>query len=460
MDDDTIAAIATAVGEASLGVVRMSGPQALAIADRLFRGVNGRRLAEAPTFTVHYGWIVDPATGADVDEVLTCVMRAPKSYTREDVVEFSGHGGLVGVRRILDAALASGARLAEPGEFTKRAFLNGRIDLAQAEAVLALIRATHDAAHAATVQQLHGGLSTAIHTVRDRLLALQAHLEVRVDFPEEELGAWSPEAVRAELRILDREVGALVTAAERGRVRAQGCVTVICGRPNVGKSSLLNAMLRRDRAIVTPIPGTTRDTIEELIMLEGLPVRLVDTAGLADSVDPVGRAGIHRSREALHQADIALWVLDRAEPLTPQDLAIAELLHGRRAVVALNKVDLPPRLSVEQVHAVIPDTPVVPVAAREARGIEALEGQLVRLIQRAHPADAAVPLVTNVRHLEALQQAQAALRQAQATATAPSSPELLVVDVREALDHLGAITGDAVTDELLETIFSQFCIGK
>ena len=457
---ETIAAIATAVGEASIGVVRLSGPDALAIADALFRGARGRPLAQAPTFTVHYGWVVDPSSGAEVDEVLATVMRAPKSYTREDIVELSGHGGVVSVRRILDLVLAAGARLADPGEFTKRAFLNGRIDLAQAEAVLQIIRATHDAAHAATWQQLRGALSARLRTVRDQLLTVQAHLEVRVDFPEEAHPTWTPEQVQAALGALGQALDALITTAERGQARVHGCVTVLCGRPNVGKSLLLNALLQRDRAIVTPIPGTTRDTLEELCTVEGLPVRLVDTAGLADSEHPVELAGIQRSRAALATANVALWVLDRSEPLTPQDLAVAELVRDRPTLIVLNKVDLPPRLALDPVRAALPDAPILPVSARDRTGLPALEAQLAALIRQAHPPESHIPLVTHVRHLNALRQARDALRQAHAASAGGASPELLVVEIRDALDQLGLITGETVDDELLATIFSQFCIGK
>ena len=460
MGTDTIVAIATAVGEASVGMVRLSGPEAVTIADRLFRSTRGLRLASVPTFTVHYGWIVDPATGVEVDEVLATVMRAPKSYTREDVVEFSAHGGVVSVQRILELALYVGARLAEPGEFTKRAFLNGRIDLAQAEAVLQLIRATHEAAHTATLQQLRGGMSAAICAVRQRLVNVQAHLEVSVDFPGEEHAVRPSEQLLAELLAVGREVERWLRVGSQAKARLDGYLTVICGRPNVGKSSLLNALLGRDRAIVTPVPGTTRDTIEESMMVHGVPIRLVDTAGLTDSTDPVERLGIARSHEALEAADVALWVLDSAEPFLPQDRAIARWVRNRRTVVVLNKVDLPQRLAIEEVRAIVPEAPIVSVSARRAVGLESLQAQLVGLIRAASPTDSEIPLVTHRRHLEALSRTRQAVAQAHAALSRQASYELVLVDVQEALDSLGSITGETLTDELLETIFSQFCIGK
>ncbi len=458
--DETIAAIATAVGEASLGVVRLSGPRAIVIADQIFRRAGGRRLTDAATHTVQYGWIVDPATGADVDEALATIMRAPKSYTREDVVELSGHGGVVTVRRVLAAALAAGARLAEPGEFTQRAFLNGRIDLAQAEAVLQLIRATHDGASTAVLQQLRGGLSARLQSVRERLLTTLAHLEVHVDFPGEEHAIWSTEVLNQTLASLAEELARWLAAAERNRTQVGGCLTVICGRPNVGKSSLLNALLRRDRAIVTPIPGTTRDTLEELVMLEGLPLRLVDTAGVTDSADPIERAGVQRSREALACADLALWVVDGSEPLTPQDLAVAALVQDRRTIVAMNKADLPARLTPEAVQALAPSAPVVSVAARDARGLEVLEAQLLQVIRPELGGNGDVPLVTHLRHQQALRETLEAVRRARVALDDQVSPDLVAVEVREALDQLGMITGETANDELLATIFSQFCIGK
>lgn len=455
--DDTIAAIATAVGEAGIGIVRVSGPQALAVADRLFRGTRGRPLASAAAGTVHHGWIM--VDGQAVDEVLATVFRAPQSYTREDVVEFSGHGGLVSVRQVLHAVVAAGARLAEPGEFTKRAFLHGRLDLAQAEAVLGLIQAAHEAAQTAMLDQLRGGLSTVLRAARERLLTVRAHLEVSVDFPGEEHAAWSPAEVQTQLAEAARQVERLVGSAARGHAQMGGTVTVICGRPNVGKSSLFNAMLKRDRAIVTPVPGTTRDTIEELVMLQGIPVRLVDTAGLAEPSDAVEAAGMARSHEALQVGDVALWVLDGSEPLTSQDLAVADRLHHQRAIAALNKSDLPQRLAVDQLRAAVPHIPIVPVAARASQGIEALEAALVGLIQRA-PAEPGGPLVTSARQADALRRAAAALQRAQAAVVGQRSPELVAADVQEALDQLGVITGETATDDLLDAVFSQFCIGK
>ncbi|MBI4226710.1 MAG: tRNA uridine-5-carboxymethylaminomethyl(34) synthesis GTPase MnmE [Candidatus Omnitrophica bacterium] len=458
--DDTIAAIATAVGEAGLSVVRVSGPQAMATVDRVFRRAAPGRLAEAPSHTVHYGWVLDPATGQPVDEVLATVMRAPRSYTREDVVELSGHGGVVAGRRILETVVAAGARLAEPGEFTKRAFLNGRLDLAQAEAVLQLIRATHEAAHTATVQQLRGGLSAVIRRARERLVTAQAHLEVGVDFPGEGHAVWSSPALDEALGAVEGEIAGLLTAAERARARIHGAVTVICGRPNVGKSSLLNALLRRERAIVSPRPGTTRDTVEETIVLHGMPVRFVDTAGLTESDDPLEQAGVARSREALAAADLALWVVDRSTPLTPQDAAVAALLAPRPCVVALNKVDLPSQLAMDAVRALAPASPVMPVAARDGQGIAELEAQIAARLAPPQPSEPRAPWVTHARHEAALREAHAAVRRARAALAGDQSPELVAVDVREALDQLGTITGETASDELLAAIFSQFCIGK
>ena len=460
MDSDTIAAIATAAGEAALGIVRVSGPRALAVAGAVFQGAAGCPLADAPSHTVQYGWVVDLATREPVDEVLATVMRAPRSYTREDVVEFSGHGGAVAVRRVLDAVLAAGARPAEPCEFTKRAFLSGRLDLAQAEAVLQLIRATHDAAHTATLEQLRGGLSAAIRRLRERLLAVQAHLEVSVDFPGEEHATWSSASVDEQLRDGAQGVDGLLAAAARARPRVHGAVTVICGRPNVGKSMLFNAMLRRDRAIVHPRPGTTRDTIEELVVLDGMPLRLVDTAGLTDTADPVEQAGVSRSHDALAAADIALWVVDRSAPLTPQDAAVAVRLRGRRVLVALNKVDLPPQAAEAEIRAAAPAAPVVPVAARSGLGVPELEAQLVALLRPAAPVEPEGPWVTSARHDAALRRTAEALARARAAAGGGLSPEFVAVEVREALDQLGGITGESVSDELLAEIFSKFCIGK
>lgn len=459
--DDTIAAIATAPGEAGLSVVRVSGPRAVAIADRVFRAAaSGAGLAAAPSHTVQYGWIIEPSSRQPVDEVLATVLRAPRSYTREDTVEFSGHGGAVAGRRILDTVVAAGARVAEPGEFTRRAFLHGRLDLAQAEAVLQLIRAAHDAAHAATLQQLRGGLSAAVRRAREQLLTAQAHLEVAVDFPGEEHATWSPPALDQALGAVERDLDRLLAAAVRGRTQLHGAVTVICGRPNVGKSSVLNAMLRRERAIVSPTPGTTRDTIEETLLVRGVPLRLIDTAGVAETDDLVEQAGVARSCEALASADLALWVVDRSAPLTPRDAAVAALAVPRRAVVALNKSDLPPRVAEAQVRALAPSSPIVPVSARTGEGIDALEQALAALLQPAQPGEPQGPWVTSARHEAALREARAAVQRARASVAADASPEFVAVEVREALDQLGLITGETADEALLDSIFAQFCIGK
>ncbi|MBI4313949.1 MAG: tRNA uridine-5-carboxymethylaminomethyl(34) synthesis GTPase MnmE [Candidatus Omnitrophica bacterium] len=458
--DDTIAAIATALGESSIGVVRVSGAQAVSIVAKIFRPAGGKPLEKAPTHTVHYGWIAHPADRSEVDEVLVTVMRAPRTYTREDVVEISGHGGRVGVRRILELIVASGARLAAPGEFTKRAFLNGRIDLTQAEAVLQLVRSTHDAAQASGLKQLKGGLSATLENLRQKLLGLQAPLEVSVDFPGENHDIQSTASMAQEMRNIQQQLEELIRSGKQGRMMWEGYAAVICGRPNVGKSSLLNAILKRDRAIVTPIPGTTRDTVEEVVVMAGIPVRLVDTAGWMESGGWVEALGVRRTQEAIAACDMALWVMDGSEALTAEDGKVAQLLGGKPVLIVLNKSDLPQRVAFRDAQAFFPQARVAPVSASRGLGIEKLQQEIIRFFQADQQPESDLPQVTLARHLNALTVAHEAVVRAGQAAQQEASPELIAMDVKEALDHLGLVTGQTADDELLETIFSQFCIGK
>ncbi len=460
--DDTIAAISTPIGEGGIGIVRMSGPQALPILRRLF--VPGSQTCPwpLPPRMLHYGHIIEPDTGERVDEVLAVYLPAPATYTRQDVVEIDGHGGIVALRRILALCLRQGARLAEPGEFTARAFLHGRLDLAQAEAVLDIVRARTERSLQAAVGQLAGHLSEQVGGVRTRLVETLAYLEASLDFAEDEI----PERdIGPELEQAGAALARLVADAERGILYRQGVRVAIVGRPNVGKSSLLNRLLRTSRAIVTDIPGTTRDTLEETLNLQGVPVVLVDTAGIAaQPVDPIERLGIERSRAALAQADLALLVVDAAQPLTDADRAIAALVGDRPALVVLNKMDLldhapKPPSRIEQIF----DTrrwPLVPVSALTGEGMERLEEAIVEAIFSGQVTASEMPLVTNPRHKEALNRALDHVKAAQAAVQSGLSADLVAIDVAAAVHTLGEITGQTASDDLIETIFSHFCVGK
>ncbi|MFQ5826711.1 MAG: tRNA uridine-5-carboxymethylaminomethyl(34) synthesis GTPase MnmE [Dehalococcoidia bacterium] len=445
MYQDTIAAIATPLGESGIGIVRLSGPDAQGIARRLFTGrLSHRHLG--------YGHIIDPETGEQVDEVLATYMAAPHTYTRQDMVEINCHGGPAPLQRILGLVLRYGARLANPGEFTLRAFLNGRIDLAQAEAVADIVRARTAASLRLAVEGLGGRLSRRVREVRGELMSALAYLTARIDFPEDEV---EEQDVRGPLTKAHQTLQELAQGADAGIAYRQGIRTAIVGRPNVGKSSLLNCLLDRDRAIVSPVPGTTRDTVEEVVNLRGIPFVLADTAGLRQSRDPVESLGVERSRRALEQADLVLLIIDSSEPLTEEDRAIMGLIGDRAAVVAANKCDLAGRAEIGGFP-----WPVLPTSALTGQGLAELEEAMARLALGGRVVASDALLVTNPRHKEALERALGHLAQALEGLGGELADDFITIDLRAALDALGEITGETVSEELLETIFSQFCIGK
>jgi tRNA modification GTPase len=453
--DDTIAAISTPPGEGGIAIVRLSGPQAVAILQRLFAPARLRADQWLPPRRLLLGHIVEPTSRRPVDEVLVSFMPAPHTYTRQDVVEINSHGGIVAARRILELCLAAGARLAGPGEFTLRAFLNGRLDLTQAEAILDVVRARTDAGLRVAVGQLAGGLSRQVRALRQSLLLVQAHLVAGADFPEDEIPAVD---VAGALRQARAVLAELLREADRGIIYRQGVRVAIIGRPNVGKSSLLNALLRADRAIVTPIPGTTRDTVEETLNLQGVPVVLVDTAGLdAEPRDVIERLGIERSRAALNQADLALVVLDGSQPLTPADADVLALAGEKPALLVINKSDLPMQLDLGALPA---GGRRVAVSARTGAGLLDLEEAMLDMILGGQVMASDEVLVSNPRHKAALARADAAIEAAQQAYDAGVPADFLTIDLATALDALGEITGETASEELLDRIFSEFCIGK
>ncbi|HEY8341662.1 MAG TPA: tRNA uridine-5-carboxymethylaminomethyl(34) synthesis GTPase MnmE [Calditerricola sp.] len=457
METDTIAAIATPMGEGAIGIVRVSGPDAIPIVNKLFRGKDLSRVA---SHTIHYGHLVDPATGETVEEVLVAVMRAPRTYTREDVVEINCHGGIVTTSRVLQLVLDHGARLAEPGEFTKRAFLNGRIDLAQAEAVIDLIRAKTDRAMAVALQQMEGRLSNLIRRLRRRIVELLAHIEVTIDYPEHDVEEVTRSLLLERCREIGAEIDRLLETARQGKILREGVATAIVGRPNVGKSSLLNALAHEARAIVTDIPGTTRDLIEEQVNVRGIPLRLIDTAGIRDTEDLVERIGVQRAQEVLQTADLVLLVLNHSEPLTATDRQLIDMTRTLNTIVVVNKADLPRRIELDEVRAAFADRPVVLTSMRTEEGLDELEDAIARQFYTGNVPAGDLTYVSNVRHIRLLREARAALNEAIAGVEAGVPVDTVAIDLKRCFDLLGEIIGETASDELIDQIFRQFCLGK
>lgn len=446
--DDTICALATPPGRGGLGVIRVCGPQAFSIVDRIStrRGNKSCRLLEGHTLRRA---VIADIDGSPIDDVLLAIFHAPSSFTGDDTVEISAHGGPIPLRRILDRLLAEGARAAGPGEFTRRSYLNGKMDLAQAEAVADIINAQTDEAHRFAMSQQAGRLSADVSATRDVILGVLARIEASIDFPED-VGELDTAACDAEIAVALAQIDRLLATADRGILYREGMSVVLSGRPNVGKSSLLNALLRTSRAIVTAVPGTTRDTLEETANIGGIPVRLTDTAGVRETGDIVEREGVRRSLESLEQADLVLLIRDATAGLHEDDLTLAAKAVHRPSLVVWNKSDL----------AAPMDDDGIAVSAMTGAGLEALEAEIVRRAAGSVPTDSGAAVVTHSRHRNALQAARAQLVEARATIARNMPPDFISIDVRGALTSLGEITGATATDDIINEIFSRFCIGK
>jgi tRNA modification GTPase len=455
---DTIAAIATALGEGSVGIIRVSGSDSVHIADSIFK--SKKRLREAETHTLHYGHIVDPDSGDVVDEVLVALMRSPRSYTKEDIVEIHCHGGIVVVQRVLQIVLASGARLAEPGEFTKRAFLNGRIDLSQAEAVIDLIRSKTDSSMKLALKQVEGYLGSRIRQLRQKLIELLAHIEVTIDYPEHDVEDVAVRNILKQGTEAIKEIQGMLEGARTGRILREGIRTVIIGKPNVGKSSLLNALSKTDRAIVTDIPGTTRDILEEQISIRGIPLQIVDTAGIRETEDVVERIGVERSRNALEEADLVLFMLDASRELADTDRELLRQTKGKPTLILLNKLDLPRKILTHTITELAPDALVIEMSVKKGQGIERLEQEVERLFLSGGIEGKEAAYVSNARHIALLEKCKRQLEEAVHSAESGMTLDLVAVEIRDAWETLGEVIGEAVGEDLLDQIFSQFCLGK
>ena len=459
-ENDTIAAISTPVGEGGISIIRISGEDAVAVAKRLYHG--SKDLAQVASHTINYGHIVDPDTGAEVDEVMVSVMRAPHTYTCEDVVEINCHGGLLATNRILQLVLSYGARMAEPGEFTKRAFLNGRIDLSQSEAVMDLIRAKTDKSMKVALNQLDGDLSRLIRHLRQDILDVLAQVEVNIDYPEyDAVEEMTTKMLKEKALDIQQRIQALLKTAKQGKVLREGLATAIIGRPNVGKSSLLNTLLHEDKAIVTDVAGTTRDVIEEYVNVDGVPLKLIDTAGIRDTDDTVEKIGVERSKRALDVADLILLLIDSSAPLTAEDCELLTATHGKQRIVILNKTDLPRRVDLDELKKLTDGDALIETSIVKHEGMDQLGQQISKMFfNEGIESSQNNVMVTNARHIGLLHQANAALSDVLKGINAGMPVDLVQIDMTRCWDLLGEITGDSYQDELLDQLFSQFCLGK
>lgn len=443
------------MGEGGIGIIRVSGPGAVELAARVFVSRSRRDLRTVPSHTMHYGRIVDAAVDEIVDEALVSVMRAPATYTREDVVEINCHGGMVPLWRTMKLLIASGARQAEPGEFTKRAFLSGRIDLAQAEAVMDIIHSRSEQSHKAANEQLLGGLSAEVSSIRDRLVSLAASVEAGIDFPEEDIETVSGRPLEDEISVMLSNINDLLASSIYGRVLREGFATAIIGRPNVGKSSLLNALLKQNRAIVTEIPGTTRDVLEEYLNISGMLLKILDTAGIRHTHDVVEQEGVRRSLSAIESADLVLVVLDGSRPLSQEDQRVLDEAKAKTAIAVINKSDLPAKLE----RLVWPEMQVK-VSCKTGEGLDTLKAALLEMMKAGAIPPREHAWAVNHRHKTILEETRASLEKAQESIRSGVSPEFIAVDLRDALDSLGRIIGATYTEDILERVFRDFCIGK
>ena len=458
---DTIAAISTPMGEGAIAIVRLSGPEAIQIADKIYKGPKGKTLSSVESHTIHYGHIVDRPSDRVVEEVMVSVLKAPRTFTREDVIEINCHGGIVTVNHVLQLALREGARLAEPGEFTKRAFLNGRIDLSQAEAVMDLIRAKTDRAMNVAMNQMEGRLSALVRRLRSEILETLAHVEVNIDYPEyDDVEEMTHQILVEKATAVKKEIETLLRTSEQGKILREGLSTVIIGRPNVGKSSLLNSLVHEAKAIVTDIPGTTRDVIEEYVNVRGVPLRLVDTAGIRETEDIVERIGVERSRQVLKEADLILLVLNYSEELSEEDVKLFEAVEGMDVIVILNKTDLEPKIDTERVRELANGRPVVTTSLLKEEGINDLEEAIQSLFYTGAIESGDLTYVSNTRHITILQQAKRAIEDALSGIEQDVPIDMVQIDLTRCWELLGEIIGDSVHESLIDQLFSQFCLGK
>ncbi|MEZ1285098.1 tRNA uridine-5-carboxymethylaminomethyl(34) synthesis GTPase MnmE [Staphylococcus aureus] len=459
MDLDTITSISTPMGEGAIGIVRLSGPQAVEIADKLYKGKH--LLNDVPSHTINYGHIIDPESKEVVEEVMVSVLRAPKTFTREDIIEINCHGGILTINRVLELTMTYGARMAEPGEFTKRAFLNGRIDLSQAEAVMDFIRSKTDRASKVAMNQIEGRLSDLIKKQRKSILEILAQVEVNIDYPEyDDVEDATTEFLLEQSKEIKQEINRLLDTGAQGKIMREGLSTVIVGKPNVGKSSMLNNLIQDNKAIVTEVAGTTRDVLEEYVNVRGVPLRLVDTAGIRETEDIVEKIGVERSRKALSQADLILFVLNNNEALTQEDYTLYEVVKNEDVIVIVNKMDLEQNIDINEVKDMIGDTPLIQTSMLKQEGIDELEIQIRDLFFGGEVQNQDMTYVSNSRHISLLKQARQTIQDAIDAAESGVPMDMVQIDLTRTWEILGEIIGETASDELIDQLFSQFCLGK
>lgn len=456
--ETTIAGIATALSNGGISIIRISGENSLEVIDKIYCSKSGKKkLKDEKSHTIHYGYIMD---GKEVvDEVIVLLMKGPNSYTREDVVEIDCHGGVVVTKKILNLVLKNGARPAQPGEFTKRAFLNGRIDLSQAEAVIDIINAKNDMALKSSVSQLKGNIHEKIAMLRGMIIHDVAFIEAALDDPEHiSIDGFSGELLE-KMEKVERELVHLLEISDNGRILKEGIRTVILGKPNAGKSSLLNVLVGEERAIVTDIEGTTRDTLEESIQLGGILLNLVDTAGIRETDDFVEKIGVDKAKDAVKDADLVIYMVDSSRPLDENDAFILKLIQDRRAIILLNKIDLTPIVSMEEVRK-FTDQEIIEISAKNEKGIDKLENSIQAMFFQGELNFNEEIYITNIRHKHALEEARDSLRQVRKTIEMGMPEDFYTIDLLNAYEALGSIIGEAVEEDLIQTIFSEFCMGK
>ena len=458
MQFETISSISTPVGEGAIAIVRLSGEDAIEIADRLYKGA--KKLAETDSHTINYGHIVDPKSGETVEEVMVALMRAPKTYTREDIVEINCHGGIHTVNRVLQLTLNNGARMAEPGEFTKRAFLNGRVDLSQAEAVMDFIRAKTNEASKVANQQVQGRLKTYIESLRQSILNILAQVEVNIDYPEyDDVEEATTALLLTEAKSVLQDIEALLKSSTEGRILREGLSTVIVGKPNVGKSSLLNYLIQDNKAIVTDVAGTTRDILEEYVNVNGIPLKLVDTAGIRETDDIVEKIGVERSREALKGAELILYVMNNNDELTPEDIELLNSADDKKVIGIVNKLDLDNKLDIKYLEEHF-KIPLIKTSIINDQGVDALENELQKMFFDGSLSSTDSTYVSNNRHINLLEQAKTSIEDAISSAEMDVPVDIVQIDLIKTWELLGEVIGEDVSEQLIDKLFSQFCLGK